>query len=89
MLRSALHIASSLCGILLCEATLLRHFTRMITDLTSELANNITRCETFIIISGTAVAPLLFGAEQQNRDRRLWFAYMRRCGQTTSAIPLS
>src|SRR4051812_18211313 len=48
----------------------------------TELASNITRREAINIIAGTAVAPHLFGAEQQNTNRRPWYAQMRRCGQT-------
>jgi hypothetical protein len=48
----------------------------------TELVNGITRREAISIISGTAVVPHLFGAEQQNTHRRSWYADMRRCGQT-------
>jgi hypothetical protein len=45
-------------------------------------ANNITRREAITLMSGTALAPYIFGAEQQNTDHRPWYATMRRCGQT-------
>jgi Hypothetical glycosyl hydrolase 6/Beta-galactosidase trimerisation domain len=48
----------------------------------TELANKITRRNAISIISGSAVAPHLFGAEQQTTDHRPWYMEMRRCGQT-------
>ena len=48
----------------------------------TELANKITRREATIVISGTAMTPHLFGAEQKNTKRHPWYATMRRCGQT-------
>src|SRR5690348_17487085 len=48
----------------------------------TESANEITRREAISIISAAAVAPHLFGGEQQKADRPAWYAQMQRCGQT-------
>src|SRR5436309_13677386 len=49
----------------------------------ADLSNELTRREAVSIISGTVLAPHIFGAEQQNTDHgRPWYATMRRCGQT-------
>jgi Hypothetical glycosyl hydrolase 6/Beta-galactosidase trimerisation domain len=49
----------------------------------ADLSNELTRREALSIISGTVLAPHIFGAEQQNTDHgRPWYATMRRCGQT-------
>jgi hypothetical protein len=49
---------------------------------TTPAANKITRREAIGVISGTALAPQLLAAAQQNTDRKPWYAEMRRCGQT-------
>jgi hypothetical protein len=48
----------------------------------TDSTNKVTRREAIRVISGTALAPHLFGTEQQSMDRRPWYATMRRCGQT-------
>ncbi len=47
----------------------------------SDPTDRITRRDAIAVISAMAVAPHLFGAEQQKSERP-WYATMRRCGQT-------
>ena len=48
----------------------------------SDLGNKITRRDAIGVLSATSLTPHIFGAQDQNADRRPWYATMRRCGQT-------